>query len=194
MHTDQLEVSPEQEDNTAAKIEKLDGWFHSLHEQLTFELQEHPIQVDKLVNVLVQLPISLRREYEHSISLRLSALRTESTTNGVMLHLSPLMNFIDYGLLSFLVHKFGSDHLKRDMRSYESEMLIFMKETTIKQLIDHLPGQIEIPPKFSIIEAKIGEDASKCTLERLNTIRRRYCPEVRLSEIVFHLVAVVESN
>ena len=80
------------------------------------------------------------------------------------------------------------------MTIYSSDICIFMKETTINQLIDHLPGQTEVPPKFSLIEAKIGEDASKCTLEQLNRIRRRYCSEVKLSEIVFHLVAIVESN
>ena len=73
-------------------------------------------------------------------------------------------------------------------------MTIFMKETTIKQLTDHLPGQAEIPPKFSVIEAKIGHNASECTLEQLNTIRKRYCSELRLSEIVFHLVAIIHSN
>ena len=73
-------------------------------------------------------------------------------------------------------------------------MVVFMKATTIKQLIDHLPGQPEIPPKFSLIETKIGENASKCTLEQLNTTRKRYCSEVKLSEIVFHLLTVVESN
>ena len=80
------------------------------------------------------------------------------------------------------------------MLSYCCEMVIFMKETTIKQVINYFPGQPEIPPKFSLIEAKIGQDASKYTLEQLNTIRKRYCSEVRLSEIVFHLVAVVDSN
>ena len=80
------------------------------------------------------------------------------------------------------------------MRSYCSEIILFMKETTIKQLINHLPGETKIPPKFSVIEAKIGRNASECTLEELNTIRKRYCSEVQLSEIVCHLVAIVESN
>ena len=80
------------------------------------------------------------------------------------------------------------------MQSYCSEMIVFMKETTIKQLIDHLPGQAEVPPNFSLIEAKIGENASEYTLEQLNTIRKRYCSEFRFSEIFFHLLALVESN
>ena len=122
-------------------------------------------------------------------------MRTETQINDIFIvYLNPLISFIDYGLIEYVIKKFGSDALKRDMRSYCSEMIVFMKETTIKQLINHLPGQPEIPPKFSLIEAKISRNASECTLEELNTIRKRFCSEVKLSEIVFHLVAVVESN
>ena len=121
-------------------------------------------------------------------------MRTETQVNELFIHLNPLTSFIDYGLIEYFVKKFGSDTLKRDMQLYCSEISKFMKETTIKQLIDHFPGQPEIPPKFSLIEAKIGQNAIDCTLDQLNTIRKRYCSEVKLSEIVFHLVAVVESN
>jgi hypothetical protein len=55
-------------------------------------------------------------------------------------------------------------------------------------------GQAEVPQNFFIFQAKIDRDASECTLEHINVIRRRYCCEIKLSEIIFHLVAVVESN
>ena len=187
--------SPEQEYiNIAERIQNLEDCFDNMRRHLTTELEQNILGVKELVNTLISLPLKLKREYEHSISLRLSVLRTETTINGVMIHLSALMTFLDYSLLEFLIKKFGSDHLMKDMRSYCSNMQIFMKETTIKQLVDHFPGQAEAPPKFALIESKIGENASKCTLEQLNTIRRRYCSEVSLSEIVFHLLTVVDPN
>jgi hypothetical protein len=121
-------------------------------------------------------------------------MRSESQVNELFIHLNLLTSFIDYGLIEYVIKKFGSGDLQQDMRSYCNEMTVFMKRTTIKQLINHLPGQTEIPPKFSLIEAKIGRNASECTLEELNTIRKRFCSEVKLSEIIFHLVTVVESN
>ena len=121
-------------------------------------------------------------------------MRKEEQVDELFLHLNPIVSFIDFGLIELFIKRFGSCSLKKDMRYYCSEMKVFMKETTIKQLINHLPGKTEIPPKFSLIEAKIGQNASECTLEELNTLRKRYCSEVRLSEIVFHLVAIVESN
>jgi hypothetical protein len=179
----------------ASKIETLEYQFITLQTRIRLELSANPdMTVQRLLAKLAGLPLSLRKEYESSIAKHIPSMRTESQVNELFIHLNPLMSFIDYGLIEYIIKKFGSDALKRDMRSFCGEMVVFMKETTIKQLIGHLPGQIEIPPKFSLIVAKIGENASECTLEQLNTIRKRYCSEIKLSEIVLHLVTVVESN
>ena len=80
------------------------------------------------------------------------------------------------------------------MSTYCEDMQVFMKQTTIKELIDCLPGQRETPPNFEVLKAKIGEDASECTLDRVNTLRKRFCAEVRLSEVVLCLIALEDSN
>ena len=179
----------------ADKIETLENRFDSLRTRIKNELSaKNEITVETLLDTLTSLPLSLKKEYESSIEKRIPSIRAETQINELFILLNPLLSFIDYSLIEFFIKRFGSDALKKEMRSYCSEMKKFMKETTIKQLIHHLPGQPEIPPKFSLIEAKIGQDASKCTLEQLNTIRKRYCIEVKLSEIVLHLVAVVDSN
>ena len=180
----------------ASKIETLEDRFDDLRTRIVEELSaKRGITIEKLLDKLTSLPVALKREYQASIAPHIASMRTETQINDLFItHLNPLTSFIDYGLIDHVIRKFGSNSLKRDMQSYCSEMVKFMKETTIKQVLNHLPGQTEIPPKFSLIEAKIGENASECTLEQLNTIRKRYCSEVKLSEIVFHLVAVVESN
>ena len=182
----------------AIRIETLENRFDDLQTRIRSELSTKPgITAKEVLSKLTGLPLLLKKEYESSIERRIHGMRTETQIDDLFIvHLNSLSSFIDYGLIDYLIQKFGSDDLKKDMRSYCSEMVVFMKETTIKQLIetDCFPGQTEIPPKFSFIEAKIGEDASKCTLEHLNKIRKRYCGEAKLSEIVCHLVAVVESN
>ena len=188
----------------ADKIEALETQFDSLRTRIKSELSAKPnITVETLLDTLTSLPLALKKEYESSIEKALKkeyessiekCIPSMAQVNKVFIRLNPLLSFIDYSLIEFFIKRYGSRPLKKDMRSYCSEMKIFMKETTIKQLINYFPGQPEIPPKFSLVEAKIGQDASKCTLEQLNNIRKRYCSEVRLSEIVFHLVAVVDSN
>ena len=182
--------------DVASKIETLEDQFNNLQTRIINELSAKPdVTVREVLSQLTSLPLSLRKEYESSIAKRIPSMRTETQVNELFIvHLNPLTSFIDYRLIEHVIRKFGSDGLKIDMQSYCCDMQTFMQHTTIKQLINYFPGQPEIPPKFSLVEAKIGEDASKCTLEQLNTIRRRYCSEVKLSEIIFHLVAVVESN
>ena len=182
--------------DVVSKIETLENQFDILRKRIINELdRKHEIKVESILDALTSLPLSLKKEYESSIVKHISSMRTETTINGLFIaHLNLLTSFIDYQLIEYFIRKFGSNTLKKDMCSYCSEMIKFMKETTIKQLINYFPGQPEIPPKFPLVEAKIGQNASECTLEQLNTIRRRYCSEVKLSEIIFHLVAVVESN
>ena len=179
----------------ANKIETLENQFDSLRTQIISELSaKREITVQKLLDTLTSLPLSLKKEYESSIEKRIPSMRAETQINELFILLNPLLSFIDYTLIEFFVKKFGSDTLKKDMQSYCGDIKKFMKETTIKQLINYFPGEPKIPPKFSLVEAKIGQDPSKCSLEELNKIRKKVCIEVKLSEIVFHLVAVVDSN
>ena len=175
-------------------IERFEDRFRILQNELRRQLIDSKTDTSTLLNCLTLLPIKLKKEYEMQIKELLPSCSNEQRVDRLFFHLNPLLSFIDYGLLEYIVKLFGNDGLIADMKAYSGDMQIFMKETTIKQLIDHLPGQADVPPKFSLIKAKIGKNASECTLEQLNTIRKRYCSEVKLSEIVSHLVAVVESN
>ena len=188
---EQQKVRQEQEDNTAEKIEELEGQFRSLREQLTSDLEDRSVQANELVSTLLSLPLRLRNEYEDSIVSKIPALRMERTISGVMVHISPLTSFIDYGLLAYLIGVFGSVRLQENMHSYKSKMLIFMKETTIAQLIDCLPGHEGYSPFFSPFMAKLDDDPCKYTLEDLDKIRRRYCSVLRLSEVVFYVLTKV---
>ena len=177
-------------------IEDFERRFRSLQKEILHQLVESGVGTLTVINSLTLLPLKLRKEYEKAIQELLPPFSNKESINELFIRLNPLFSFLDYGLLEYIIKIYGRNILIKDMTTYSNDMCIFMKETTIKQLIeaDHFPGQTEIPPKFSLIEAKIGDDASKCTLEQLNRLRKRYCSEVKLSEIVFHLVAVIESN
>ena len=147
-----------------------------------------------LIDTLTSLPLSLKREYESSIMKRVQDMRKEEEVEDLFFHLNPLVSFIDFSLIEHFIKKFGTDSLKEEMQSYCCDMQTFMKQITVQQLINFLPGKQEAPKNFSILKAKIGENASTCTLDRINTLRKRLCSEVQLSEIVFCLIALEESN
>ena len=95
--------------------------------------------MEKLLDTLTSLPLSLKKEYESSIVRHVSNIMNEKEINKLFtVHLNPLLSFIDYGLIEYFIKKFGSEKLKKDMRSYCSEIKMFMKETTIIKTINRL--------------------------------------------------------
>ena len=180
------------DEKVSTEIKIFEHRFRNLRKRTRSELINGSIDtIDDVLDALTFLPIGLINEYGGVIKL------TPSYQEGIgklFIHLNPHLSFLDYGLLDYLIEQFCSDDLKEDMRSYSSDMQKFMEEKTIEQLIGHIPGQFQEDPKFSLLEAKIGLDAGKCTLKKVNDIRFCYCSKVKLSKIIFHLVAVTKAN
>ena len=182
-------------DDVFSRMNELDLKFRSLHQGLLSELESKKVPVRKLVNSLTLLPIDLRQEYEKAISSKLPDLRREEEAGDLFrYHLNPLVNFLDYGLIKYVIDQFGSNTLKGMMKSYSDDALVFMKKTTVKQLMDVWPGQQEIPPNFSKLRAKIDKDPSTYTLYQLDQLRRRFCSAVKLTEFVSVLIGLHTAN
>ena len=121
-------------------------------------------------------------------------LRRESTISDLFFHLSPLVDFLSYGLLQYIINEFGSDTLKKDIVSYSDSVLVFMKKTTLKKLMDVWPGQQEIPPNFSKLRAKIDDYPPTYTLYELEQLRKRFCSGTKLTDIVLVLIGLETAN
>ena len=178
----------------AATIEDFQDRFRNLQKHIVREIDNSKMSTLTVLNALTLLPPKLKKEYEESITENLPTLEKQVQISSLFLRINPLLSFIDYGLLEYIINQFGSPSLKGDMTAYSSDMQMFMKDTTIQQLIDHLPGQQKVPPNFEALRAKIGKDARTCTLAEINRVRTRVCAEAKLSDIVFHLIALESSN
>ena len=92
------------------------------------------------------------------------------------------------------MEEFASTRLKRDISVYVEAVQVFLDKTTVLQLMDHWPGQCEIPPHFEKLRVVIDEDPSKYTLRQLDDLRKRFCSQIRLSEIILVLIGVGRKN
>ena len=180
--------------NVLSRKNELECKFRSLNGKLMSELESNKVPVRKVLYSLTLLPVELRLEYGQAILEKLSDLRREEEACDLFYHLNPLVNFLDYGLIKFIIDEFGSDSLKSKMNSYSDDVLAFMKKTTVKQLMDHWPGQQEIPPNFSKLRAKIDEDPTTCTLYQLDKHRRELCSGVQLAEAVLVIIGLEKAN
>ena len=121
-------------------------------------------------------------------------LRKETAVNEIFYHISPLVDFLGFGLLKYIIDQFGSNTLKSLMQSYSDDVVEFMRRTTVRELMDHWPGQQDIPANFSKLRAKIDEDPASYTLYRLDQLRYRYCCEIKLTELVFVIIGLNMSS
>ena len=94
-------------------------------------------------------------------------------------------SFIDFRVLKAVIERFGSDWLKRVMRSYCNYMSIFMKHSTAQQLISLSAFQSEHWKHFVAAKCTIMEEPSHCRLEKLLQFRTRFCKIARFSEVCF---------
>ena len=181
-------------DDVLSRIDGLECQFRLLHGMIVKELEDKRIPVTVLLGSLRLLPTGIRNEYKPAITEIFPDLRRENSVRELFYHLSPLVDFLGYDLLKYFIKEFGSNTLKVKMESYSDEVLKFMKETTVKQLMDVWPGHQEIPPSFSKLRAKIDQDPRIYTLHELDRLRRRFCAGVKLTDIVLVLIGLETAN
>ena len=168
-------------------VERLDSQFRQLQTQILTELKEKKVTVSTVLNTRTLLPIALIKEYKESVTDVMPDLRRETTIDDMFQHLNPLLNFLSCGLLKYIINMDGSNALKISMNEYNIRVDQFMKETTIKEMIDakYWPAEHDdIPPHFSTFVAKIGKDYENYTLCDLEELIRQYLGEVKLRHVI----------
>ena len=176
------------------EIQELEKSFKELHHQLKSELVANKVSVETLLQSLTTLPIYFKREYETAIQKLLPEVEGKKTITELFLRLNPLFTFIDYNLPEYLASEFGSEDLNHKMSSYVETIKVFMKRTTVEELMHYWPGDEVCPEHFSRFCAKISDNPKTYTLEKLNHLRRNLCSVLRLSEVLFNLVWIGASS
>lgn len=149
---------------------------------------------DLLESLTILLPMELETVYGESIQEKLSDLEQQGTISKILIRLSPFFRFLDYNLLEYLIEQFGSEQLKLKVSTYVEEIQKFQEETTIADLEGLLPDRQELPPNFDKLQMVIDKDPGKCSLWTVNKLRKQFCNETQLSEIVFVFIGIGKAN
>ena len=190
-------ITAELDSGVADNIDKLESRFRAIHKNILSELDSKKTPVRGLLDSLTMLPVKLKQEYGQSISEKLPDLcREEEASDLFLYHLNDLVNFIDYHLVKYIIEEFGSNTLKVEIHSYAADLLVFMKETTIKEFMGHCKwfGEEAKSHKLSKLITKINGNPATYTLYDLDQLRRRFCAGVKMTEVVFVLIGLDSAN
>lgn len=140
------------------------------------------------------LPASIKHEHTAFLKENLPTFLKAENLEEIFMHLNLYWNFIDYSLLDYIIDRFCSADLKKDMHEYKSELGEFRRVTTISQVIGSWPGKVDPPPSFTEFTSTLDRDASTFTLEELEELRMKICNEFSLSSFILMFRGVVEGS
>lgn len=159
----------------SAQIENLTMQFSKLISAAQDEFIRNKKDVKSIRNHIKGLPYRLRKDTTSSTHIQ-NIMRNEIDSLFVYLT-GTILNFIDYGLLEYIVGQLGSDELKRMMDDYISELSRFERKITVSEFKDHWDGRREIPASYCELTARINANPNHYTLDRLNTLRKKLCKQ-----------------
>lgn len=140
------------------------------------------------------LPASIKHEHTAFLKENLPTFLKAENLEEIFMHLNLYWNFIDYSLLDYIIDRFCSADLKKDMHEYKSELGEFRRVTTISQVIGSWPGKVDPPPSFTEFTSTLDRDASTFTLEELEELRMKICNEFSLSSFILMFRGVVKGS
>ena len=169
-------------------IENLEETYRDLHKRLQSEMVAGNVKVEDVLHSITLLPMKLKLEYDTSIQAKLPEVETITSIPPLFLQLNPLFTFVDYTLLQYLVSGFGSAELKADMSHYVDDMQVFMRETTIGDMLPHWQGKRPTSGDFRELWIKVNRDHKTYTLEKLNDLRNKHSAKIKLSAVLSGIV------
>lgn len=125
-----------------------------------------------------------------AIQNKLQVVMKEETITELFFRLRPLFGFMDFSLLCYFISKFGSEQLQADMRIYVSDIKVFMKDTTVGDLLQQLRYEKLFSKDFTELEVCICHDPKMYTLEKLNKLRNLHCFKIKLPEVLCCLASL----
>lgn len=176
---------------TKRRIEDLERKFVGLVERTQTEVMKLNPDLDEFRIKIILLPASLKEEHQQYIKDNLPQLYDAKSIPEIFGLLSLYWNYLHYGLLQHIIAIYGSDGLKKLMKSYIKDVKSFRQETTLAMYWLVQPMRSKCPIwDGKNIEAlgfrihTLGLRASN-SLECIEGVRQKYARTVSLPDFVF---------
>ena len=158
--------------NHKERMQKIESEYTKLAYKVMTSMEDKKVDMKMVKFWLTQIPVSLKYTQKHFLEGTPVQLisRAESLLE-VFGHLAPYWNFLDYGLLEYMVTEFGNDEVRQSMRRYIHKLTMFRKSVTVSEFRKLWPNEMDPPPDFSRLVINLNRTQSHMTLQDVEELR-----------------------
>ena len=154
------------------------------------------VQVRDISQSMKFIPLTTRWQLGESFSNQASNLLHATSIDEVFFHLSEFWDFLNPGLLNFLVDKFGSQDNRQLMETYSARLKNFRCRVKIGEFLNasHTPATLHILYQYREISAHMSPDWEEKTLEDVEQFKIEICNRAHLPQHFLTTMRVQRSS
>ena len=180
--------------DTESRIEELERQFTDIQIAARKELESREGAVELVKEQLIAMP--RQRKDKSSILEIVKQKRPFRDLTDLFIHLNDYWNFLEYHLLKQLIINLCSERLRKRVKIYGENVQNFQRNTTITEFIKYrgdlanLKGK-RIPQLCKKLTMKHNIDPELYTLADLETLRKKTCSQVKLTEFALQIHTIM---
>ena len=122
----------------AALVPKYDELVARTVENFSERQEESPIFFRKLRITVAVLPTSLKYQHKYFLEHHFSQIARAITVEEIFSILNRYCNFLNCGLLTYIISKFGDEELQKQLSTYTAALQAFRSQTKSLTLSRHV--------------------------------------------------------
>ena len=140
------------------------------------------------------LPTSLKYQHKYFLEHHSSQIARATTVEEIFSILNRYCNFLNCGLLTYLISKFGDEELKKQLSTYTTALQAFRSRTMLTDFVRTCTGKQNIVPELASLKTKMGSEWEHCTLEDAEEFRKFMANSSSLADYVFHFEEIATGS
>ena len=155
--------------------------FADLVVKIVIDLQTQQKGTEFVANFVTRIRFGLTQplkgQYDEYMKSNAKRLKELGDIDEVMAELVKLWTFVDYHLVEYIINRFGSEELNKEMNTFTAELKVFRSNTTVSKFAKYCEKKL-YPPEYREMDIKIDVDPNRWTLEDLENARMEMCTKL----------------
>ena len=178
----------------ATLVAKYDELVARTVESFSERQEESPIFFRKLRTTVAVLPTSLKYQHKYFLKHHCSEIAKTTTVEEIFSILNRYCNFLNCGLLTYIISKLGDEELQKQLSTYTAALQAFRSRTKITDFVKTCVGkQINVPGCVSL-RTKLGSEWEHRTLQDAEEYCKSMADSSSLADYVLYLEKVASGS